>query len=136
MTRATPRQTTFFYITLRALVEGRIPPPDHLLRKIPIDPDQVGKTTIEWRAAVALQRAAGNWAYKLRQIWYSYCCSGYCVEAIHQCICYMTLYDDELRQLLRSHPDDEQLFPRVFCWNSGAEAAFMQKIRELDRQAS
>ncbi len=136
MTRATPAQTQFFYITLRALVAGRLPPPDHLLRKIPIDPDQVGKTTIEWRAVFALQRAAGNWAYKLRQIWYSYCCSGYCVEAIHRCICYMTMYDDELRRLLRSHPDDEQIFPRVHFWDPEEEAAFRAKFRQLDRQAS
>ncbi len=136
MTRGTPRQITFFYITLRALVAGRIPPPDHILRRCPLDPFEHGHTRDEHRAVRSLQHAAGNWSHALRQLWYGYIMSGQRIEHLHAGISVLTIYDDELRQLLRSHPDDEQLFPRVHFWNEIGEQSFLQKIRELDRQAS
>ncbi len=39
--------------------------------------------------------------------------SGQRIESLHAGISVLTLYDDELRQLLRSHPGDEDVFPRV-----------------------
>ncbi len=60
--------------------------------------------------------------------------SGQRIESLHAGISVLTLYDDELAQLLRSHPGDEDVFPRVHFWNEREEAVFMQKIHELDRQ--
>ncbi len=134
--RATLAQTQYLYSTLRGIALDGVLPRDHLLRKTPLDPFDVGSARDERRALCLLHLAAGNWSYDLRRLWYGYIMSGQRIESLHAGLSVLTLYDDELRQLLRSHPEDEQIFPRVHFWNAREEAAFLQKIRQLDRQAS
>ncbi len=134
MTRGTPAQTQYFYSALVNIALDGVLPRDHLLRRCPLDPFESGQTCSERRAVRSLHQSAGNWTFDLRRLWYGYVMSGQRIEHLHAGISILTLYDDERRQLLRSHPEDEQIFPCVHFWDSGEEAAFSAKIRDLDRR--
>ncbi len=54
MTRATPRQTQFFYSALRGIALDGVLPRDHLLRRCPLDPLERGQTRSERRAVRSL----------------------------------------------------------------------------------
>src|SRR5438874_3044058 len=108
------QHSCYFYETLKTLViEGDVSD-SHVLKRLPADPLARGQLKSEMRAVKELERMCGQWSVKLRQLYYGYCQSGKRAQNLHTGITYMTMYDEELRQLLRSHPGDSQIFPTVF----------------------
>jgi len=67
---------------------------------------------------------------------YGYVVSGRRLASLHMGIGCLAICDDELRQLLRSHPGDERLFPQVCFPDDLAEARFRKVIRDMDERKS
>lgn len=133
MSRATPTQTQAFYEILVALVTDGDVLVSHPLRRSPIDPHSSGALKSAPRLALwQLQEMIGNWTYKLRCLYYGYVQSGYNPGNIRLSLAYLTMYDDELRELLRSHEGDDELFPSVFLPDVEAEARHYAMLRQMD----
>lgn len=127
-------QTNYFYDTLRELVTVGTLPPGHPLTSCPIEPFSAGTNTAEKSAIRELRRLAGDrWAYDLRRLYYGFICSGRRISAIHTGLVYLSMYDDELRELLRAHPDVFQL-PHLQLWDELAEKRFYAKIKAMDAE--
>ncbi len=134
--RATPAQTQYFYATLKTLASGRALPVEHPLTACPLDPFSIGSTSIEKQAAQKLHTLVGNWSYDLRRLHYGFTVSGRRLASLHMGIGTLTIADDELRQLLRSHPGDELMFYQVCEPDELAEARFRKVIRDMDERKS
>ncbi len=131
--RATSAQSLYFYDTLRALASGRALSIEHPLTACPLDPVSAGQTGLEKQSVQKLHNLCGNWSHTLRMLYYGYVSSGRRGSNLHAGIGCLTIYDSELRQLLRSHPGDERIFPRVFFPDELAEARFREVIYGMDR---
>ncbi|SRR6266487_2546318 len=134
--RATPAQTRYFYATLKTLASGRALPVEHPLTTCPVDPFSIGSTSVEQRAARKLHANCGNWSYDLRRLHYGFVVSGRRLASLHMGLGTLTIADDELRTLLRSHPGDERLFPHVCFPDEIAEANFRKIVRDMDERKS
>jgi hypothetical protein len=130
--RATPDQTDYFYTTLRQLVVDGDVPYDHQLKQCPLDPSMKGVERAEKEAVAELQKRAGGWASDLRRLHYGYIRSGKRQTNLETGIAFCTMWDSELRDLLRSHPGDEMTFPTVFFPDEQAEARHYARLRCID----
>jgi hypothetical protein len=129
--RSTADQARHFYGALARLAEGESLPADHPLLSCPADPFSKGQEIDEKRAVQALHTLVGNWDHDLRRLYYGYRQSRR-LQTLHIGIAFLSMEDDELRQLLRSHPGDETLFPHVFFRDEMAERRHRQRLRQLD----
>lgn len=127
------RKSRAFYDTLKTLVRDGALSIEHPLVICPVDPFSAGQTHQEKRAIQELHNLCGNWSYDLRCLYYGFVQSGRRISNLHAGIGTLTIYDEELRTLLRSHPGDERLFPRVFFPDELAESRFREVIYGMDR---
>lgn len=120
------RNADYFIGMLRQLVTSGTLPPGHPLLACPLDPFASGTNLSEKRALRELRALAGErWCYELRRLYYGYISSGRRISSIHTGLVYLALYDDDLRELLRSH-EAEGVFvlPKLQLWDEEAEARF------------
>lgn len=130
---STLAQSHYFYTSLKTLVTAGDLPSDHPLKQCPLDPFTKGTAREETQAIAALNKLAGHrWARELRCLYYGYVGSGRRKSNLHTGIVFLSMYDEELVQLLRSHPGDETLFPRVFIPDEQAEVQHYDMLRRLD----